>query len=105
MAQQRRQQATLIEETRTMLSGKVDVLAARRKDKTNLLDRQLTEAHKLNADKRASKSALDGLRKEEGRLRQALKKQEKQRQELAAAIRKSIEAEIAKEQEGRRQRA
>ncbi len=96
LAQQRRQQATLIEETRTMLSGKVDVLAARRKDKTNLLDRQLTESQKLTADKQGQQSALVGLRKEEGRLRQALKKQEKQRQELAAAIRKSIEAEIAK---------
>lgn len=96
LAQQRRQQAALIEETRTKLSGVVDVLAAKRKDKSNLLDRQLTEAQKLTADKNGRQSALDGLRKEEGRLRQALAKQEKQRQELAAAIRRSIEAEIAK---------
>lgn len=96
LAQQRRQQATLIDETRTTLAGKVDVLAAKRKDKTNLLDRQLTEAQKLTADKKGQQGALEGLRKEEGRLRQALGKQEKQRQELAAAIRKSIEAEIAK---------
>lgn len=96
LAQQRRQQATLIDETRTTLAGKVDVLAAKRKDKTNLLDRQLTEAQKLTVDKKGQQSALEGLRKEEGRLRQALGKQEKQRQELASAIRKSIEAEIAK---------
>ena len=96
LAQQRSQQADLIEETRVTLAGKVDGLQVTRQEKSSLLDRQLVEARKLNEDKRGQQGALDGLRKEEGRLKQALTKQEKQRQELAAAIRKAIEAEIAK---------
>lgn len=96
LAQHRRQQAELITETRTALDTKVGELQARRKDKSMLLDRQLVEAHKLTADKQGQQKALEGLRKEEGRLRQALGKQEQQRKELANAIRRSIEAEIAK---------
>lgn len=96
LAQQRSQQADLIEETRVTLGSKVDGLQNTRQEKASLLDRQLVEARKLNEDKKGQQGALDGLRKEEGRLKQALSKQEKQRQELAAAIRKAIEAEIAK---------
>ena len=96
LAQQRSQQAELIEETRVILGSKVDGLQTTRQEKSSLLDRQLVEARKLNEDKKGQQGALDGLRKEEGRLKQALTKQEKQRQELAAAIRKAIEAEIAK---------
>ncbi len=96
LAQQRSQQADLIEETSVILGSKVDGLQATRQEKSNLLDRQLLEARKLTEDRKGQQSALDGLRKEEGRLKQALSKQEKQRQELAAAIRKAIEAEIAK---------
>ncbi len=96
LAQQRSQQADLIEVTRVTLGSKVDGLQTTRQEKSSLLDRQLVEARKLNEDKKGQQGALDGLRKEEGRLKQALTKQEKQRQELAAAIRKAIEAEIAK---------
>lgn len=96
LAQNRRQQAELIEVTSASLALKVDELENKRKAKTSLLDRQVTETRKLTEDKQGQQSALEGLRKEEGRLHQSLKKQEQQRRELAAAIRKSIEAEIAK---------
>ena len=96
LAQNRRQQAGLIEETSAGLAVKVEELEKKRKVKTFLLDRQVTETRKLTEDKQGQQGALEGLRNEEGRLRQSLKKQEQQRRELAAAIRKSIEAEIAK---------
>ena len=54
------------------------------------------EARKLTNDKKGQQTALAELRREEGRLAKTLKKQEAQRRELAAAIRKAIEAEIAK---------
>lgn len=94
LAQHRSQQAELIQEVRAELSAKVDRLNEQRKDKSALLERQQDEARKLNTDKKGQQSTLDGLRKEEGRLKQALAKQEKQRQALAAAIRKAIAAEI-----------
>jgi len=96
LAQQRSQQAELIQETRVALAGKVAGLEATRQEKSSLLNRQLGEARKMTEDKKGQQQALEGLRKEEGRLKQALAKQEKQRKELAAAIRKAIEAEIAK---------
>ena len=96
LAQHRSQQADLIQEARIELSAKVDRLNEQRMDKGALLERQQDEARKLNTDKKGQQSALDGLRKEEGRLKQALAKQEKQRQALAAAIRKAIAAEIEK---------
>lgn len=96
LARQRTQQAELIEGARTTLGSKAEELQAMRQGKTQLLDLQLAETRKLSTDKRDQQTALDGLRKEEGRLKQTLTKQEKQRQELAAAIRKAIEAELAK---------
>lgn len=96
LAQQRRLQAGLIAQKQDSLNAQAIVLEARKKDKTNLLDRQLSEAQKLNTDKQGQQQALDGLKREEGRLHAELSKQERARKELAAAIRKSIEAEIAK---------
>lgn len=96
LAQRRSQQADLIQQTTTALGAKVDALQVAREEKARLLDRQMAESQRLAGDKREQQVALEGLRKEEGRLKQALAKQERQRQELAAAIRKAIEAEIAK---------
>ena len=96
LAQQRRQQAELIGGTQLALTAKAGELEVNRRDKAKLLDRQLVEARKLTDDKTGQQNALTGLKKEEGRLRQTLSKQEKQRQELAKAIRKAIEAEIAR---------
>lgn len=96
LAQQRRQQAELINEARTALGNKLNDLEARKLEKTRLLDRQVVEARKLTDDRSGQQEALASLRKEEGQLKQTLTKQERQRQELAKAIRKAIEAEIAK---------
>ena len=96
LAQQRRQQAELIGQAQASLAAKVESLEATRKERASLLDRQMGEARKLTDDKKGQQTALAELRREEGRLAKTLKKQEAQRRELAAAIRKAIEAEIAK---------
>ena len=96
LAQQRRQQAELIGQAQVSLAAKVESLEATRKERASLLDRQMGEARKLTDDKKGQQTALADLRHEEGRLTKTLKKQEAQRRELAAAIRKAIEAEIAK---------
>ncbi len=96
LAQQRRQQAELIGQAQASLAAKVESLEATRKERASLLDRQMGEARKLTNDKKGQQTALAELRREEGRLAKTLKKQEAQRRELAAAIRKAIEAEIAK---------
>ncbi len=96
LAQQRRQQAVLITGARTALGNKLNDLEARKAEKSRLLDKQVVETRKLNDDRSGQQAALTGLRKQEGQLRQTLTKQERQRQELARAIRKAIEAEVAK---------
>lgn len=95
LAAQRRQQATLIAQRQDSLRSLATVLEARKVDRSNLLDRQVSEARKLNSDKEGQQQTLAGLKREEGRLRAELAKQERQRKELAAAIRKAIEAELA----------
>lgn len=94
LAQHRQQQGELIEATKQELSRKVEELEKSRSDKSTLLDRQLIEKDRLTEDKSGKQSALKGLKQEEGRLRAELGKQEKQRADLAAAIRKAIEEEI-----------
>lgn len=96
LAEQRRQQAALIADTQTSLTHKAEDLQARRNDKAKLLGMQMDEKKKLTTDKAGQQSSLNSLKKEEGRLRETLRKQEKQRTELAAAIRRSIESEVSK---------
>ncbi|MBS1582913.1 MAG: peptidoglycan DD-metalloendopeptidase family protein [Bacteroidetes bacterium] len=100
LAEQRRQQAVLITETQASLGRKVTDLQVKRDDKAKLLGLQVDEKKKLTTDKSGQQTTLAGLKKEEGRLKETLRKQEKQRTELAAAIRKSIESEIRKGDKG-----
>jgi septal ring factor EnvC (AmiA/AmiB activator) len=95
LAAQRRQQAVLIAQRQDSLHALATVLEARKVDRSNLLDRQVSEARMLNSDKEGQQQTLVGLKREEGRLRAELAKQERQRKELAAAIRKAIESELA----------
>jgi septal ring factor EnvC (AmiA/AmiB activator) len=52
------------------------------------------EKQKLAADRNGQQSALSTLRKEEGRLKETQRKQQKQRNDLDAAIRKAIEESL-----------
>ena len=94
IAQQRRRQAALIEETRTEIDARLAALKEQREEKNRLMAQQQAEKQRLSIDRSGQQQALNGLKKEEGRLRETQKKQEKQRKELDAAIRKAIEAEL-----------
>lgn len=94
IAEQRKRQAALIEETRTTIDERLAGLQVQREEKTKLVTEQQAERQKLNHDRSGQQSALNNLKKEEGRLRETQKKQESQRRDLDAAIRKAIEAEL-----------
>ena len=94
IAEQRKRQAALIEETRATIDERLAGLQVQREEKTKLVTEQQAERQKLNHDRSGQQSALNNLKKEEGRLRETQKKQERQRRELDAAIRKAIEAEL-----------
>jgi murein hydrolase activator len=97
LAEQRRQQAVMIQDAQARLGRKAEDLKTRRNEKVDLLSVQLQEKKKLTTDKHSHESTLAEAKKEEGKLRETLKKQERQRSDLKAAIRKAIEAEIAKD--------
>lgn len=94
VAEQRRRQALLIGETRDALVTKVDELKALKEEKARLMDGQLKEKERLARDRIGQQQALSTLRKEEGRLKETQRRQQKQRSDLDAAIRKAIEAEL-----------
>ena len=94
IAEQRRRQAALIEETRLGIESRLNALQQQRSEKAQLVDQQLAEKQKLAADRSGQQNALSTLKKEENRLREAQRKQENKRKELDAAIRKAIEAEL-----------
>ena len=96
LGEQRRQQADLIQDTQVSLGRKAEDLKGRRNEKVSLLSEQLQEKKKLTTDRNGHETALNGLKKEEGKLRETMHRQERQRNDLAAAIRKAIEAEIKK---------
>lgn len=94
VAEQRRRQALLIGETRDALMKKVDELQALKQEKALLVEDQVKEKQRLDRDRMGQQQALSTLRKEEGRLRETQRRQQKQRTDLDAAIRKAIEAEL-----------
>ncbi|MBL7955594.1 MAG: peptidoglycan DD-metalloendopeptidase family protein [Flavobacteriales bacterium] len=94
IAEQRKRQAALIEETRSTIDARLAGLQVQREEKTKLMSEQQAERQRLSSDRNGQQSALTNLKKEEGRLRETQKKQESQRKELDAAIRKAIEAEL-----------
>jgi murein hydrolase activator len=96
LAEQRRQQAVMIQQTQVQLGQKAEALKAQRGEKVDLLSVQLEEKKKLTTDKQSHETTLSKAKKEEGKLRETLKKQERQRSDLKAAIKKAIEAEIGK---------
>lgn len=94
IAEQRTRQAALIEETRATIDRRLADLQTQREEKNKLVSQQQAERQRLSSDRNGQQSALNGLKKEEGRLRETQKKQANQRRDLDAAIRKAIEAEL-----------
>jgi murein hydrolase activator len=96
LAEQRQRQAALILETQQSLSGRIAELKGHREQKATLLVSEVDERKRLTQDKGGQQNALSTLKKEEGRLKDTLRKQNKKKSDLEAAIRKAIEAEIRK---------
>ncbi|MBK9275020.1 MAG: peptidoglycan DD-metalloendopeptidase family protein [Flavobacteriales bacterium] len=94
LAEHRRRQVEQITATQTDLAARIAALRERRNEKTALLSEQQQERARLDRDKDGREVTLAQLRKEESRLRSTLRKQEGQRRDLDAAIRKAIEAEL-----------
>ncbi len=94
IAEQRKRQAALIEETRSTIDQRLAGLQDQREEKAKLMGEQQAQRRRLDHDRSGQQNALANLKKEEGRLRETQKKQQNQRRELDAAIRKAIEAEI-----------
>jgi septal ring factor EnvC (AmiA/AmiB activator) len=94
IAAQRTRQAALIEETRQELESRLNGLKEQREEKSRIMAQEQAEKQKLAADRNGQQSALSTLRKEEGRLKETQRKQQKQRNDLDAAIRKAIEESL-----------
>lgn len=91
IAEQRKRQVALITGTQAAIDARMAELRRQREEKDRLLGEQVNEKRRLDSDRSGQQSALNGLKKEEGRLRETQRKQEGQRRELDAAIRKAIE--------------
>lgn len=94
IAAQRTRQAALIEETRQEIEARLNGLKEQREEKSRIMAQEQAEKQKLASDRSGQQSALSTLRKEEGRLKETQRKQQKQRNDLDAAIRKAIEESL-----------
>lgn len=98
IAEYRQRQAALIAETQESIGSKLEELKGVRQEKARLLSDQETEKRKLVEDRTGQQSTLAGLKKEEARLRETARKQEKQKREIDNAIRRAIESELKAQQ-------
>lgn len=96
LAEHRQHQAELILETQQSLSARIEELRGHRTHKAELLTAEVGERQRLSQDKDGHQSTLTTLKKEEGRLKDTLRKQNKKKSDLEAAIRKAIADEIRK---------
>jgi septal ring factor EnvC (AmiA/AmiB activator) len=96
LADFRRRQADLIEQTTKELESNKVALVKQKDKKTALLKDQEKANQKLTADKAKQQSILAKLRENEGALQTDLQKKKSSRAELDRKIRKLIEEEIRK---------
>lgn len=91
----REQQAGQIKKTNELLAKKVESLTGKRQDKGKALIEQGRQMEELANDKKQQDNALAGLQKTEKELGSAMQKKQKQKQEVARAIKKIVDAQIA----------
>jgi len=93
----RQKQVERIKETKVLLSEKITELESKKLEKIDLKAIQETEKKSFIEDKQAQQTALSKLKQNEQQLKNRLNKQNKERRNLASAIRKAIEKEMEKE--------
>lgn len=97
LAEFRRRQADLIQETASDLEIKRAMLEEKQEEKLALLSEQKKTARQLETSRAEQKKILASLREKEDELQQDLKKKRDKRKELDKRIRELIAAEIARE--------
>jgi len=90
----RKQQAELITETQVSIQAKIETLEAQKEELGAVLGERKAEKSALDKDKGTQQDALRGFRNEEKQLRKEVKRKEKEKARLTAAIKKAIEDEI-----------
>ena len=93
----RKTQIDLILKAEERLKEKITKLEVRKEEKTSLISLQDNEKVNFEKDKRLRNQTLQSLKKEESKLLGQLTNQNKKKSELARAIKKAIEMELAKE--------
>lgn len=100
IAEHRQRQAQLITETQAVIGAKVSELKGLREQRVTLLNEQVSAKQELTEDRVEHQNNLSSLKKEEGRLKDQLRKQQRQKRELDNAIRKAIEDALPKPPKG-----
>ncbi len=98
----RKKQVRLILGTQQSLLGKIEGLEQRKSEKEQLLKDEESQKLLLEQELRVKDDLLKSLKKDEGRLKEALNKQRKERQSLNAAIEKVIWEDVGKTREAGR---
>jgi len=93
----RKQQVARIKVTKEKLEGKINEIAILKDSKKELVTVQAQEKELFLKDKQSQQASLQKLQQNEGKLKQELQAQENKRKQIARAIRKAIEDEIAAE--------
>lgn len=94
IAEHRQRQAQLIAQTEATIAQRLDELKNLRTERSTLLGEQVAAKQELTEDRSEQQASIAGLKREEGRLKDQLRKQKRQKADLDAAIRKAIEAEL-----------
>ncbi len=94
-AEYRQRQVERIKETKITLQGIMEELEVKKVEKKDLAKVQELEKANFLADKELQRQALNSLKADEMKLKNQLDRQEKKRNEIANAVRKAIEKEIA----------
>lgn len=90
----RKQQAALIQETQISIQAKVEDLEGQKSELALVLNDRKAEKSALDKDKGSQQETLRSYRNEEKKLKANIKKKQKEKARLTAAIKKAIEDEI-----------
>lgn len=93
-ADSRKKQADLIEETRLAITERIEQIEHKIGTKKELIGEQVKEQGKLSEEKKEQEVVVSKLQQQEDKLRADIRKKQKARQKLQAAINKIIAEEI-----------
>lgn len=95
-AEYRQKQVERIKKTQAILQEKIEESELKKAEKADLSDIQKKEKDNFLKDQELEQKALFALKADEQKLKNELQKQERKKREVASAIKKAIEKEMAK---------